>query len=62
MKRGILFIFATVLLDMLGLGLIAPVLPQLLLQLTGGNGARTAATFGIFSTAFALMQFFCSPL
>lgn len=62
MKRGILFIFATVLLDMMGLGLIAPVLPQLLLQLTGGDGARTATLFGIFCTVFALMQFLCSPL
>ncbi len=62
MKRGIFFVFATVLLDMLGLGLIAPVLPRLLLQLTGGDGARTAAIFGIFGTVFALMQFLCSPL
>jgi DHA1 family tetracycline resistance protein-like MFS transporter len=61
-KRGISFIFATVLLDMLGLGLIAPVLPQLLLQLTGGNGARTAVILGVFGTTFALMQFLCSPL
>ena len=62
MKRGVFFIFATVLLDMLGLGLIAPVLPQLLLKLTGGDGARTATIFGIFGTTFALMQFLCSPL
>jgi MFS transporter, DHA1 family, tetracycline resistance protein len=61
-KRGIPFIFATVFLDTLGLGLIAPVLPQLILRLTGGDGARTAAIFGIFSSVFALMQFLCSPL
>lgn len=62
MKRGIFFIFATVLLDMFGLGLIAPVLPQLLLKLTEGNEARTAAIFGVFGSTFALMQFLCSPL
>lgn len=62
MKRGAFFIFATIFLDMLGLGLIAPVLPQLLLTLTGGNGARTAGLLGIFGTAFALMQLLCSPL
>jgi DHA1 family tetracycline resistance protein-like MFS transporter len=61
-KPGAFFIFATVLLDMLGLGLIAPVLPQLLLTLTGGNGSRTAALIGIFGTMFALMQLLCSPL
>ena len=62
MKRGIVFIFATVFLDMLGLGIIAPVLPKLLLTLTGDNGARAVAIFGLFGTIFALMQFVYSPL
>jgi len=61
-KRGTVFIFATVFLDMLGLGIIAPVLPKLVLTFTGGDGARAAAIFGIFGTVFALMQFVCSPL
>jgi DHA1 family tetracycline resistance protein-like MFS transporter len=61
-KRGILFVFATVMVDMLGVGLIAPVLPQLLLRLTGNNAARTASVFGVFGATFALMQFLCSPL
>jgi DHA1 family tetracycline resistance protein-like MFS transporter len=61
-NRGIIFIFATVFLDMLGLGIIAPVLPRLVLTFTGGDGARAAAIFGIFGTVFALMQFVCSPL
>jgi len=61
-NRGIVFIFATVLLDMLGLGIIAPVLPKLVLTLSGDDGARAAAIFGIFGTVFALMQFVCSPL
>src|SRR5712672_4597376 len=47
---------------MLGLGIIAPVLPRLVLSFTGGDGARAAAIFGIFGTVFALMQFVCSPL
>ena len=62
MNRGVVFVFATVVLDMLGLGIIAPVLPKLVLTFTGGNGARAAAIFGIFGTIFALMQFVCSPL
>jgi MFS transporter, DHA1 family, tetracycline resistance protein len=61
-NRGIAFVFATVFLDMLGLGIIAPVLPKLVLTFTGGDGARAAAIFGIFGTVFALMQFVCSPL
>jgi hypothetical protein len=40
-SRGIDFIFATVLLDMLGLGIIiAPVLPKFVLTLTGGDGVH----------------------
>lgn len=62
MNRGVVFVFATVFLDMLGLGIIAPVLPKLVLTFTAGDGARAAAIFGIFGTVFALMQFVCSPL
>jgi MFS family permease len=58
-SRGLVFVCTTVLLDMLGLGIIAPVLPKLVLTLTGGDGLHAAAIFGM---AFALMQFVCSPL
>jgi DHA1 family tetracycline resistance protein-like MFS transporter len=61
-NRGVIFVFATVFLDMLGLGIVAPVLPKLVLTFTGGDGARAAAIFGLFGTVFALMQFVCSPL
>jgi DHA1 family tetracycline resistance protein-like MFS transporter len=61
-NRGVVFVFATVFLDMLGLGIIAPVLPELVLTFTGGDGAHAAAIFGLFGTVFALMQFVCSPL
>jgi DHA1 family tetracycline resistance protein-like MFS transporter len=61
-SRGVGFIFATVFLDMLGFGIIAPVLPKLVLGFTGGDAARAAAIFGAFGTIFALMQFVCAPL
>jgi MFS transporter, DHA1 family, tetracycline resistance protein len=56
------FIFATVLLDMLAVGIIIPVLPKLVFDFLGGNAAETAKILGIFGTAWALMQFFFSPL
>ncbi len=56
------FIFVTVLLDMLALGMIIPVLPKLVQDLVGGDTARAAAIFGAFGTAWALMQFLFSPL
>jgi MFS transporter, DHA1 family, tetracycline resistance protein len=56
------FIFATVFLDMLAVGIIIPVLPKLVLDFLGGNAEETAKILGIFGTAWALMQFFFSPL
>lgn len=56
------FIFLTVTLDMLALGMIAPVLPRLIEGFLHGNTASAAQTLGLFGTVFALMQFFCSPV
>ncbi|MFT4113815.1 MFS transporter [Silvibacterium sp.] len=62
MKRGVFFIFTTVFLDMLALGLVAPSLPQLIAALTHGSSARVAIILGNFGTVFALMQFLFSPV
>src|SRR5437899_6376216 len=59
---AIAFIFVTVMLDMLALGLIAPVLPKLILNFLGGNAASAATWIGVFGTVFAAMQFFFSPV
>jgi DHA1 family tetracycline resistance protein-like MFS transporter len=56
------FIFITVLLDMLALGMIIPVLPRLVVDFLGGDTARGAQIFGLFATAWALMQFVFSPV
>src|SRR5436309_6793549 len=61
-RAAFIFIFITVLLDMISFGVIIPVFPQLILHLQGGDMAGAAATFGIFGTAFALMQFVFSPI
>lgn len=61
-KAAVVFIFVTVMLDMLALGLIAPVLPTLVLNFLGGDATSAAKWFGIFGTVFALMQFFFSPV
>jgi DHA1 family tetracycline resistance protein-like MFS transporter len=57
-----IFIFITVLLDMLALGMIIPVLPKLVVDFLGGDTARAAQIFGVFGTAWALMQFVFSPV
>lgn len=61
-QAAIPFIFVTVMLDMLALGLIAPVLPKLILNFLGGNATSAATWIGVFGTVFALMQFFFSPV
>ena len=61
-RAAFIFIFITVLLDMVAFGVIIPVFPQLILRIQGGDMAGAAATFGIFGTAFAVMQFFFSPV
>src|SRR6058998_3586537 len=59
---AIAFIFVTVMLDMLALGLIAPVLPKLILNFLSGSATSAANWLGVFGTVFALMQFFFSPV
>jgi DHA1 family tetracycline resistance protein-like MFS transporter len=57
-----IFVFITVLLDMLALGIIVPVLPKLVVDFLAGDNARAAEIYGIFGTVGALMQFLFSPL
>ena len=61
-SAGLVFIFITVVLDMLALGMIVPVLPKLVEDFVAGNTARAAAVFGLFSTVWAMMQFLFSPV
>lgn len=62
-RRGaLIFIFVTVVLDMLAFGIIIPVLPKLVEQFLDGNTARAAQVYGLFTMAWAAMQFGFSPL
>src|SRR5439155_23598488 len=56
------FIFGSVRLDMLALGIIAPVFPKLVIQLEGGNETSAARLLGLFGTAWAAMQFLFAPV
>jgi len=57
-----LFIFITIALDFLAFGIIAPVLPNLIIQFEAGNISRAAAITGYFGFAWATMQFLFSPI
>ena len=56
------FILLTVALDMLAMGMIAPVLPRLVASFMQDNAASAAQMLGWFGTVFAVMQFFFSPI
>ena len=59
---AVAFIFVTILLDMFALGLIAPILPKLVESFVDNDTASAARIFGLFGTAWALMQFVFSPI
>jgi DHA1 family tetracycline resistance protein-like MFS transporter len=59
---AVAFIFVTILLDMFALGLVLPILPKLVESFVDNDTARAAEIFGLFGTAWALMQFLFSPI
>lgn len=61
-QAALVFIFITVLVDVLAFGVIIPVLPQLVKEFVGGDTSSAAYWVGIFSTAFAIVQFFSAPI
>jgi DHA1 family tetracycline resistance protein-like MFS transporter len=56
------FIFATSLMDIIALGIMIPVLPNLVKEMSGGDLAKAALAVGIFASCWGVMQFFCSPI
>ena len=61
-RAAIVFIFITVLIDILAFGLIIPVLPHLIESFLGGDVSQAAIWYGWFSTAYMTMQFFFTPV
>ena len=57
-----IFIFVTLLIDILGIGIVIPVLPKLIEQFAGGNLSRASLWGGIIGTSYAVTQFFCAPI
>jgi MFS transporter, DHA1 family, tetracycline resistance protein len=59
---ALIFIFVTMLIDVIGFGIIIPVLPKLLEQLTGGDLSTAARWGGLLMFTYAGMQFLFSPV
>lgn len=61
-KNALRFIFLTLLIDITGLGIIIPVVPKLITELTG-EGLSIASEYGGWLTfTYAIMQFLFSPV
>jgi MFS transporter, DHA1 family, tetracycline resistance protein len=56
------FILITVTLDAIGIGLIFPVMPDLIESVTGGSLSQAAVWGGLLATSFAVMQFLFGPI
>jgi MFS transporter, DHA1 family, tetracycline resistance protein len=61
-RAALAFIFITIVLDMLAVGMIVPVLPKLVATFLGDDTARAARMYGLFGTVWALMQFIFAPV
>lgn len=62
MRLPVLFILLTVMIDAMGIGLIMPIMPDLIIEVQGGTLAEAALWGGVLSTVFAVMQFLFSPI
>ncbi len=60
-KPAVIFIFITLFLDIFGIGVIVPVLPNLVKELQNGNEAAASHAVGWLGALYALMQFVFSP-
>ncbi|HEY1720562.1 MAG TPA: TCR/Tet family MFS transporter [Magnetospirillaceae bacterium] len=56
------FVYVTVMLDTLSIGIVLPVLPMLISGFVHGDTVSAARIFGLFIVAWAAMQFLFSPL
>ncbi|MEM9826168.1 MAG: TCR/Tet family MFS transporter [Planctomycetota bacterium] len=61
-NRALAFILLTLFIDILGIGIVIPVLPELVKQLIGGDETAASAYVGLIASAYAVMQFFCAPM
>jgi len=60
--HALVFIFITVLIDTIGFGIILPVTPQLIMDLTGQGIGEASMAGGWLAFSYAIAQFLCGPI
>ncbi len=61
-RLPLIFIIITLVIDAMGIGIIMPVMPDLIRDVTGSDLAHAAMWGGVLATSFAVMQFLFSPV
>ena len=61
-QASVVFILITLFIDMLGIGLVIPILPKLVQNLLGGEIGQASFVFGLLISIYSVMQFFCAPV
>lgn len=61
-RASVLFVLITLFIDMLGMGLVIPILPRLVQSLLGGEIAEASFVYGLLVSIYAVVQFFCAPV
>ena len=61
-RASVIFVLITLFIDVLGMGLVIPILPKLVQSLFGGAIAEASFVYGLLVSIYAVMQFLCAPL
>jgi DHA1 family tetracycline resistance protein-like MFS transporter len=61
-RPAVIFVFITLLLEVLGFGLLIPVGPRLVMELQGGGEQEAAPVVGWLAATYAGMQFIFAPI
>jgi len=61
-KAALGFIFVTILIDIIGIGLIIPIVPELIIELTDSTVSEAAFIGGLLTATYAVMQFIFAPI
>src|SRR5579871_3355733 len=61
-RASVIFVLITLFIDVLGIGLVIPILPKLVQSLLGGAVVEASFVYGLLVSLYAIMQFFCAPI
>jgi DHA1 family tetracycline resistance protein-like MFS transporter len=61
-RASVVFVLITVFIDVLGMGLVIPILPRLVQSLLGDAVAEASVVYGLLLSIYAVMQFLCAPV